>query len=39
VPRPFVYPILERDSTAVPKPLGDIPCSIPGVILFSELLC
>lgn len=36
VPRPFNYPILERDATAVPKPLGDMPRSIPGVILFSE---
>ena len=36
VPRPFVYPILERDATAAPKPLDDMPCSIPGVILFSE---
>ena len=36
VPRPFVYPILKRGSAAVPKPLGDAPESIPGVILFSE---
>jgi|GEM_PF-2968330 hypothetical protein len=36
VTRPFVYPILGRNPAEVPRPVGDMPASMPGVILFSE---
>lgn len=36
VRRPFVYPTLRRDPSRAPRPLGDMPHWMTGVVLFSE---